>query len=111
MTFWGEKNVLVTGGAGFIGSHLTEMLLLKGANIRIVDNLENGSLHNLVSCKEKIEFIKGNLTKQEVCDKATQDIDIVLNLAAKVGGIGFNKAHPGTMFTSNVLINTQMQSL
>jgi GDP-L-fucose synthase len=108
MTFWGEKNVLVTGGAGFIGSYLTEMLLLKGANIRIADNLENGSLQNLVSCKENIEFIKGDLTKQEVCDKIIQDIDIVLNLAAKVGGIGFNKAHPGTMFTSNVLINTQM---
>lgn len=106
--FWIEKNVLVTGGAGFIGSHVTEMLVNIGANVRVVDNLENGLLQNLGACKEKIDLIKGTLTKQGVCEKACRNMDIVLNLAAKVGGIGFNKAHPGTMFTSNILINTQV---
>lgn len=108
MTFWKGKNVLVTGGAGFIGSHLVEMLLEKGANVKVADNLENGSLDNLKSCEKKIEFVRGDLTKIEVCEKVSKDVEIVLNLAAKVGGIGFNKAHPGTMFTSNILINTQM---
>ena len=108
MTFWEGKEVLVTGGAGFIGSHLVEMLLEKGANVKVVDNLENGSLDNLKSCEKKIEFVRRDLTKLEVCEKVSKDVDIVLNLAAKVGGIGFNKAHPGTMFTSNILINTQM---
>lgn len=108
LQFWNGKNVLVTGGAGLIGSHVVEMLLENGANVRVVDNLENGSLENLKSCKEKIEFIKGDLSKQEVCERLSKGEDVVLNLAAKVGGIKFNKEHPGTMFTSNILISTQM---
>lgn len=108
MTFWEEKNVLVTGGAGFIGSHVVEMLIEKKANVTVVDNFENGSLNNLRSSKEEIKIIKGDLTDPKVCINASKNKDIVLNIAAKVGGIEYNRKHPGTMFTANILINTQM---
>lgn len=108
ISFWKEKNVLVTGGAGFVGSHVVEMLLENEAIVRVVDNLENGSLENLIACKDKIEFIKGDLSNPEVCERVSKGQDIVINLAAKVGGINFNNEHPATMFTSNVLISTQM---
>lgn len=108
MSFWDRKNVLVTGGAGFIGSHLVEMLVKKKANVRVVDNLENGSLKNLELCENRIEFMNKNLTDPKACREAVKDMDIVLNLAAKVGGVGYNVKHPGTMFVKNILINTLM---
>ena len=106
MSFWDGKNVLVTGGAGFIGSHLVEMLVSENANVRVVDNLENGTLKNLELCENKIEFKNKDLTDLKTCREAVKDMDIILNLAAKVGGVGYNVKHPGTMFTKNVLINT-----
>ncbi len=54
MNFWKNKKVLVAGGAGFIGSHLIERLVDKGAKVRVVDNLENSSLENLGRVKDKI---------------------------------------------------------
>ncbi|MCX9011229.1 MAG: NAD-dependent epimerase/dehydratase family protein [Candidatus Methanoperedens sp.] len=108
MTFWEEKNVLVTGGVGFVGSHVVEMLVGKGANVTVVDNFENGSLNNLKSCRKSIELIKGDLTDPGICMQASKSRDVVLNIAARVGGIEYNRKHPGTMFTANILINTQM---
>ena len=52
---------IVTGGAGFIGSHLTEKLVKQGDNVVIIDNLNTGKEKNLESVKEKIEFIKGSI--------------------------------------------------
>lgn len=108
MAFWGNKKVLVTGGAGFVGSHLTERLVQEGAKVRVIDNLANGSLDNLKSCLKKIDFIKKDLLCLSNCRKATKGRDIVMHLAAKVGGVGFNIEHQGTMFTANVLMNTNM---
>lgn len=108
MSFWTEKRVLVTGGLGFIGSHLVEMLVAKGSKVRVVDNLENSSLTNLELHRDQIEFISSNLTKPQSCIEAVKGVDIVFNLAAKVGGIDYNEKHQGTMFTQNILINTLM---
>lgn len=108
MGFWKNKKVLVTGGAGFVGSHLTERLVQEGARVRVIDNLVNGSLDNLKSCLKKIDFIKKDLLNFSNCRKATKGRDIVMHLAAKVGGVGFNVEHQGTMFTANVLMNTHM---
>lgn len=105
MSFWQRKNVLVTGGAGFIGSHLIEMLVQAGSLVRVADNLINGKLDNLKSCIDKIEFVNVDLNQFENCLKVTKDMDIVLNLVAKVAGIDFNKKHSGTMFYKNVLPN------
>jgi len=108
MSFWKKKNVLVTGGAGFVGSHLVEMLVEKEAKVKVVDNLENGVSENLASVKSKIEFAQNDLKTLEGCLEATNNIDIVMNLAAKVGGIEFNRQHPGMMFYGNVQVSANM---
>ncbi len=108
MSFWKDKKVLLTGGAGFIGSHVAELLIRRGCDLKVADNLENSSPDNLHSCIDRIEFINTDLTILENCENISKDVDIVLNLAAKVGGIEFNRLHQGTMFTSNVLIQTNM---
>jgi nucleoside-diphosphate-sugar epimerase len=98
----------VTGGAGFIGSHLTEMLVEDGARVRVVDNLERGRLSNLEAVLDAIEFIEGDLRDPQVCLRATQGMECVLNMAAKVTGIEYNRYHHGDMFTANILINTNV---
>lgn len=108
MPFWSNKRVLVTGGTGFIGSHTVEMLLALGAKVRVIDNLENGDLGNLSGVKDNIEFIEGDLRNFNNCLKSVQGMDVVINIAAKVGGIEFNRLHPATMFYDNILINTNM---
>ena len=54
--FWNETNVLVTGGASFIGSHLVDKLVTLGSKVTVVDNLSSGTLENLENSKEKITF-------------------------------------------------------
>ena len=58
------KSALITGGAGFIGSHLAEYLIEKKYNVTIVDNLSKGKLSNLNKIKNKITFIKYDITKK-----------------------------------------------
>jgi len=107
-SFWAKKRVLVTGGAGFIGSHLVEMLVNKQAKVTVVDNLENSSLKNLHQVKSKIRFIKSDLRNFKEAKESCRGQEIVMNLAAKVGGIEYNRTHLGTMFRDNVLINTNV---
>jgi len=77
------KNILVTGGAGFIGSHLVDELLRRGYNVVVLDNLRNGSLDNLrqnLSC-HAFRFIEGDVTNSDVCSLATSGAGIVYHLA------------------------------
>lgn len=76
-------NILVTGGAGFIGSHLTDKLLAEGHKVRVIDNLRNGQLENLSEAKKKsnFEFLKGDILEKSDCSKACQDIEVVFHLA------------------------------
>ena len=106
--FWHNKRVLITGGAGFIGSHVAEQLSVLGAVLRVADNLENGSTENISGLLDKIEFVDADLKEMNRCKEVSEGMDIIFHLAAKVGGIGFNQAYPGTMFRDNVLINTHI---
>ncbi len=108
MSFWKDKKVLVTGGAGFIGSHLVELLVNEGARVRVMDNLETGTLDFLNEFRSLIEFVKGNAIDLQDCVRACRGMEVVMNLAAKVGGIGYNATHSGTMFYTNVMINSHM---
>lgn len=78
-----NPTILITGGAGFIGSHLTDELLLRGYKVTVLDNLRNGSLDNL-SCASKykrFKFIKGDILNKKDCIISTAKVDIVYHLA------------------------------
>lgn len=75
-------NILVTGGAGFIGSHIVEHFQGKADTIRVLDNLRTGYKHNLdgLDC----EFIEGSITDRELVKKAVEGIDYIFHMAAMV---------------------------
>jgi nucleoside-diphosphate-sugar epimerase len=73
---------LVTGGAGFIGSHIVQRLLRDHSAVRVVDNLATGSLQRLESLDGKIEFINGDLADESVARMAIEGVDYVLHQAA-----------------------------
>jgi UDP-glucose 4-epimerase len=73
---------LVTGGAGFIGSHIVEHLVGTGAQVRVVDNLSTGDLANLAPWRERVEFLDGDLAVPGVAERAVAGVDVVFHLAA-----------------------------
>ncbi|TMI32375.1 NAD-dependent epimerase/dehydratase family protein [Candidatus Bathyarchaeota archaeon] len=106
--FWNEVRVLVSGGAGFIGSHLVDSLVELGARVRVADNLSRGSQSNLNKSIDKVELVRVDLTDPQSCRNACSDMNVVMGLAAQVGGIQFNQDHQGDMFRLNVQINLNM---
>lgn len=77
-------SVLVTGGAGFIGSHLVRHLIAEGARVRVLDNLSTGSCSRLSELKSLIDFHEGDMRDPTACRKACKGADIVFHLAAYV---------------------------
>jgi UDP-glucose 4-epimerase len=77
--------VFITGGAGFIGSHLADALIVRGDSVTILDNLSTGTLKNLSGVVEKIEFIEGDIRDQALVEKLTQSSEVVLHMAAALG--------------------------
>src|SRR3989475_3773468 len=73
---------LVTGGAGFIGSHVAERLVGLGHQVRVVDNLSTGDEANLAGLDGEIEFLRGDLCEARVCRQAVAGIDVVFHVAA-----------------------------
>jgi len=104
--FWNETNVLVTGGASFIGSHLVDKLVSLGSKVTVVDNLSSGTLENLDQSKEKITFLNQDLEyilKSDL-DNIFKDQEIVFHLAAVHGGRGYITTHPADV-SSNYSID------
>ena len=77
-----EKNILVTGGAGFIGSHIAEKLVEIGAKVKVLDNFFAGKLENLEGFRDKVELIEGDITDLSLVYKAMEGIDYVSHQAA-----------------------------
>ena len=74
---------LVTGGAGFIGSHVVERLRKAGWRVRVIDDFSTGSRENLTSAAKSIEIIEGSVTDSTLLERACQGSDVVFHLAAK----------------------------
>lgn len=74
--------VLVTGGAGFIGSHIVEALVKSGARVRVVDNLSTGHLRNLQTVSGKIDFLEGDLADEAIAHRAVENVELVFHEAA-----------------------------
>jgi len=93
MGFWDGKKVLVTGGAGFLGGFVEEQLKKRGAS--------PGSI-TIADIKDY------DLRRNEDCVRAVQGQDVVIHLAARVGGIGLNREIPGTLFFDNAIMGVQL---
>jgi UDP-glucose 4-epimerase len=97
--------ILVTGGCGFIGSEVVRQLAEKNYEVVIVDNLSK-TPQDIDTLKESykakgIEFILGDLTDASFTNKVFKNVDICINLAAKIGGIGYFHQYPATILSEN----------
>jgi UDP-glucose 4-epimerase len=103
---WTDKNVVVTGGASFIGSHLVDKLVSLGANVTVVDDLSSGNDENLLAAKPRIKFIKKDLEYIEKHEMKGifRDQNIIFHLAAVHGGRGYIQTHPADV-CSNLSID------
>ena len=92
---------LVTGGAGFIGSHVVERLVALGHAVRVVDDLSTGDIENLAGMRDRVEFVRGDLCDAAVCRDAVANIDVVFHLAA-LASVPRSLADPWASHAANV---------
>lgn len=93
MEYWNNKSILVTGGAGFLGQNVVEELIRRGVKYE-----------NIIVPRSKTD----DLRYREVCDRVVRNVDVVIHLAAKVGGIGYNRDHPAELFFDNAIMGIQL---
>lgn len=111
---WGNYYVLVTGGASFIGSHLVDALLQKGATVRVADDFSSGQLSNLeypfkkdsssdVWKTDNLSVWEGDLKDKSFTRAMMKEVDTVFHLAALHGGRGYIQTHPAECCTNMIL--------
>jgi len=105
---WADVRVLVTGGAGFIGSHLAERLLELGCETCIADDFSRGREENIESFVDDIKLYRVDLTELSNCLLVTRDVDFVFHLAASVGGIHYILRENVAGMTKSIMMNTNM---
>jgi nucleoside-diphosphate-sugar epimerase len=103
---WSDKTALVTGGASFIGSHLVDALVARGAAVRVVDNLSSGRLDNIRQHVDdgRVDFIHGDLKDHDTVTRSVLGADIVFHLAADHGGRGYVDLHQAAC-ASNLMLD------
>jgi UDP-glucose 4-epimerase len=81
-----KKRILITGGAGFIGSHLAEDLVKNGYLVKILDDFSTGNVNNILGLfnYKNFKMIRGSITNKELVTKATSDVDVIFHLAAQI---------------------------
>ena len=98
---------LITGGAGFLGSHLAEELLARGHTVRVLDDLSTGSLENLGEVEDRIELLRGSVADLALVRTATAGVDYVFHLApppaAEASGANAATEEGGAVGTLHVL--------
>jgi nucleoside-diphosphate-sugar epimerase len=92
---WNRKKVLVTGGTSFIGSHLVDALVARGAQVRVVDDLTSGKLENIQQHLDsrRVSFLEADLREPGIARAAMRGIQVVFHLAADHGGRGYVDLH------------------
>jgi nucleoside-diphosphate-sugar epimerase len=103
---WQGRRVLVTGGASFIGSHLVDALVARGAVVRVVDDLSSGRKENLSDhlCARRVELLHADLAAPGVATAAVKGMNVVFHLAADHGGRGYVDLHQARC-ASNMLLD------
>src|SRR6188768_465111 len=94
---WRGTRTLVTGGASFIGSHLVDALLAKGARVRVIENIRRHVM------SRDVDFIEGDLNDGRVAARAAKDVNVAFHLAADHGGRGYVDLHQVACGTNLVL--------
>jgi len=100
--FWEGKRVLVTGGAGFIGSHLVEELVEKGARVTVTS--QTGNTWRISEFLDKVRVLKGNLKEKRFCEEIVKGQEILFHLAAISGGFHYRQAIPVEVLRDNLTI-------
>lgn len=95
------KRALVTGGAGFIGSHVVETLLREGWEVRVIDNFSTGSARNLAPVRDSIRLFAGDIRDRALVSDAVRSVDVVFHLAAYISVPG-SVADPQTADDVNI---------
>ena len=104
------KKIIITGGCGFIGSHLAEKLSNLGISVTILDNLSTGRIENIKNFKNKIQFYKVDISNKKKISKYFKNIDIVFHCAA-LADIVPSIENPDLYFKSNVIGTQNIASL
>ena len=98
-----ELRALVTGGAGFIGSHIVDRLISEGLRVTVLDDLTSGRMENISDYMEEghVDFVDGSILDREALEKAILDVDVVVHCAAIVS-VPFSVVHPEETYEVNV---------
>jgi len=97
--------VAITGGAGFLGSHIVDYFVEQDKNVVVVDDFSEGSKDNLSESIDDVEIRKVDLRHRELTINAFDDIDVIVHLAAKIGGIGYFHHVPADIIAMNDAMN------
>lgn len=106
MGYWDRKKVLVTGGGGFVGSHVVERLLAVGRGVRVTvaDHRSDVKRRNLAAVWKDVAFKHADVDDLAAARRLCRGQDVVINMAAKVGGVHYNSVHHASLYRDNMAI-------
>lgn len=99
-----SQKVAITGGAGFLGSHIVDYFVEQGEDVVVVDDFSSGEAENLEQSADDVEVRELDLRSEDAID-GLDDIDVVVHLAAKIGGIGYFHHVPADIIAMNDAMN------